>query len=179
MTKLMNSQAISGPYTVEERQRSSTTPPASNYGNRVSGELLPRDLAMALAEAGFRAMSTSHRGKSELIFTTLRQFLPESELPIIGLALIAMSSEDPHAAVPLLEHALAKMPGSLEMKALLGRAFLRVGRLDQCALVLEQLACCNAQSPVGRYAQALRGDLLYRSGPATVPCLQVIKNSRI
>lgn len=178
MTILMNGLiSSSDTCAVEDGPRSPTTSGAENPGDRVSDELLPRGLLRALAEAGFRAMSTSHRAKSELIFTSLQPFLPESELPVIGLALLAMSSDDPHTAVILLEDALEKMPDSLEMKALLGRAFLRVGRFDQCALVLEQLACCDAHSPVGRYALALRGDLLYKSGPATVQCMQVLKDS--
>ncbi|HJV80592.1 tetratricopeptide repeat protein [Noviherbaspirillum sp.] len=180
MTSLMNGQTGSNDICADEEQTcSSSASAAANPGDRMSGGLLPRELSRALAEVGFRAMSTSHRTKSQLIFNALRQLLPESELPVIGLALFAMSSDDPYAAVTLLEDALAKMPDSLEMRALLGRAFLRAGRFDQCALVLEQLACCDVQSSVGRYVQALRDDLLYRSGPAAVHCMQVVKDSRL
>ncbi|WP_136417404.1 tetratricopeptide repeat protein [Herbaspirillum sp. ST 5-3] len=180
MTILMNGQAGSTDVCgVEEGQRASTTFAVERPGGVAPEGLLPRELAKALAEVGFRTMATSHRAKSELIFTSLQRFLPDAELPVIGLALFAMSSDDPHKAVTLLENALEKMPDSLEMKALLGRAFLRAGRLDQCSLVLEQLACCDAQSSVGRYARALRNDLLYQSGPAAVHCMQVLKDSRM
>jgi predicted Zn-dependent protease len=136
--------------------------------------LLSSELSKALAEVGFRAMATSHRAKSQLIFTTLRQLLPESECPVLGLALVALGDGDPQTAVTLLEGALAKTPDSLEMKAMLGRAFLAAGRPDQCALVLEKLACCDAQSSVGRYAKSLRDELLYLSGPAAVDWMRGI-----
>lgn len=174
MTILMNTGSGGGDICLDDWRDSSGTSSGARHVAPALKGLLSSELSKALAEVGFRAMATSHRAKSQLIFTTLRELLPESECPVLGLALVALGDGDPQKAVTLLAGALANAPDSLEMKAMLGRAFLDAGRPDQCALVLEQLACCDAQSSVGRYAKSLRDDLLYRSGPAAVSWMRGI-----
>lgn len=108
----------------------------------MSGANLPldRDAMRLLAEIGFMGTLCGPIGATTALFKALQLLRPDSNLPLIGLALNDLAAKRPDDAVRILrDEALKRQPGDAEAMAFLGLALQKAGQNAESRKVLMNL----------------------------------------
>lgn len=108
-----------------------------------------------LMEVGVMAAGCGFYHQAFQIFEGLEAVRPDSEAPLVGVALIHMNSGEHEEAIKLLrEGALVRNPNSINVKMVLGLALRLAGRNAECDNLIKEL---NASSDpkAKNYAKSL------------------------
>ncbi|RYX93949.1 MAG: tetratricopeptide repeat protein [Comamonadaceae bacterium] len=98
---------------------------------------LDREAMRLLAEIGFVGTLSGPVGATKTLFEALQQLRPDSNLPLIGLALNDLAAKRPDDAVRTLrEVALKRSPEDAEVQAFLGLALQKAGQSAEARRVL-------------------------------------------
>ncbi len=110
-----------------------------------------------LMEAGYMAAGAGMAKEAATIFAGVQAIRPESEYPVIGLAVTLMSAGEHQDAVDLLtQKALMLNPDSCLTKSFLGLALRLAGRSNEARAQLEEvLSNCGDEPAATSMAQAL------------------------
>jgi hypothetical protein len=109
-----------------------------------------------LMELGYLAAGSGFQGEAESIFEAVRVLRPDSEMPVIGLAVVKIAAGRPLEAVPLLEEqALRINPGSALARSFLGLALKLAGHGSRSRAVLEEVAAAGGGSEAFSLASCL------------------------
>lgn len=134
----------------------------ANAGPQTGGEMgvepqeIGTPLVRLMVEIGYLAGGNGFTDEAEAVFDGLRAVRPESEVPVIGLAVTRMNAGRPLDAVALLEgEALRLNPGSDLARGFLGLALRLAGHASRSHSVLEEVAATATDESAGRMARAL------------------------
>jgi|SRR6188508_273423 hypothetical protein len=101
---------------------------------------VPAQAVRTLMEIGVAASSMGLYRPAMDIFQGIGAVRPESDGPVIGVALAHISNRSPEEAAKLLRaHVLSKDPGNIEAKMILGVALKLAGRNAECDSVIKEL----------------------------------------
>lgn len=93
-----------------------------------------------LTEVGFLACGQGRFDEATTIFDALREARPQSEYPLIGLAVLELARNNADGAVAVLRRqALSAFPDSATVKAFLGFALFAQGHRQESRAILEPL----------------------------------------
>lgn len=119
------------------------------------------EMTRRLAEIGFMAGGYGLIPQSRSIFEGLQAALPESEYPLIGLALNHVHTGNPAEAVKILQdQALQRHPDSAMVRAFLGLALRLAGHAQAAERELQRVLDDTQADPE---ATALARSLLERT----------------
>jgi hypothetical protein len=101
---------------------------------------VPAQAVRTLMEVGVAASCMGLYQPAMAIFVGVEAVRPESEGPLIGIALAHMNNRSPEEAVKILRgHVLPKDPANIEAKMILGVALKLAGRNSECDNVIKEL----------------------------------------
>lgn len=132
-----------------------------------------REMQRRLLEVGFLAAGMGRVDDAEAIFGCLRELRPDSEFPVIGLALAYLNTGRFDDAIHRLQReALAIQPESFTALAYLGLALQLAGRREESASVLQRVARDSTDPEAKSLAEALLNPDASGAGSATIPHFQ-------
>lgn len=116
------------------------------------------EVVQRLLEVGYYAISRGQPEKAEKIFQGLSAARPESEYPVIGLAVLKMNSNQPDEAVTLLKQSPVASASPM------GRGFLALalklgGKSDQSREILAELLDGPEDDQATQLAHAIQAEL--------------------
>ncbi len=121
-------------------------------------ELISEQDVRQLAEIGFAAARNSWVDESRTIFEGLETVRPDSEYPLIGLAVSEMSARRHDEAIVILQKKALKLNAESSMaQSFLGLALRLVGRSQESERWLKQAASSD-DAEAAAMAQALLAD---------------------
>jgi Flp pilus assembly protein TadD len=101
---------------------------------------VPAQAVRTLMEVGVAASCMGMYRQATEIFQGIAAVRPESDGPVIGLAIAHMNNRSPEEAIKVLrDHVLSKDPGNIEAKMILGVALKLAGRNAECDNVIKEL----------------------------------------
>lgn len=110
----------------------------------------------AMMEIGYLAAGNGFRAEAESIFEAIRVLRPDSEMPVIGLAVVKIAGGQPLEAATLLEdQALKQHPDSALARSFLGLALKLAGHGGRSRAVLEEVAAAGGESEAVVMARSL------------------------
>ena len=93
-----------------------------------------------LTEVGFLAAGYGLFEEAATLLDAVRTVRPDSEFPLIGLAVLELTRGTPEEAVSILRRqALPAFPNSSDVKSFLGLALFMVGHRQESRSVLEEV----------------------------------------
>lgn len=92
-----------------------------------------------MMEIGFLAVGSNRFGDAERIFTGIQSVRPDSELPLIGRAVVRMAAEKIDDAIQLLQMAVQKNEDSFLAMSFLGTALQMANYNSAATDVLQQV----------------------------------------
>jgi predicted Zn-dependent protease len=109
-----------------------------------------------MMELGYLAAGSGFKAEAESIFEAVQVLRPDSEMPVIGLAVVKIASGQPLEAVSLLERrALRIDPDSALARSFLGLALRLAGHGSRSHAVLEEVAAAGDESEAVTMARSL------------------------
>ncbi|PTY07834.1 hypothetical protein DB347_06305 [Opitutaceae bacterium EW11] len=101
----------------------------------------PAELVRLLMRLGYWSVWHGLYGEAAALFDGARAARPESEVPVLGMAVLAMVMQRPEAAVELLRNeAAALAPRSELVRAHIGCALRLAGEEEEGRRILDQLS---------------------------------------
>jgi tetratricopeptide (TPR) repeat protein len=117
---------------------------------------IEKDLLQLLMETGHLASGYGYFPEAEVIFSGLRAVRPESEYPLIGLALAKMNARKYIEAIKILmEEALKVNPKSDLAKSFLGLALKLSGLREESVTVLREVIAADRDKIAVKIARNL------------------------
>lgn len=114
------------------------------------------ELVRLLMRIGYLAAWNGLYKEAIAVFDGVQAVRPESEVPVIGAAVVAMLSGNPEVAIRTLqEGALTLNPGSDLARAHLGCALRLQGREDEGMAILREVAATSTQADARAMAASL------------------------
>jgi hypothetical protein len=115
--------------------------------SEASVPLTPEDMRL-IAEIGFMGTQSGQLAAARALFDALSVLRPQSTLPHIGRAMVALGADRPDDAARILrDEGLKQHPGDAELTAFLGLALHAAGRVAEAAKVLASVADQHGVSP--------------------------------
>lgn len=134
-------------------------------------DVRPSDEELRLIlESGFVLREAGRFADAAKIFRGMSDMLPASDVPLVGLATVALQLGHPAEALLHCEAALRIKPNSLYARVHYAEALLFSGRREEAENELRQVIARDVDSPHSRTAQALldAADLIaQRAAPAS------------
>lgn len=107
----------------------------------------PAELVRLLMRIGYWSVWHGLFAEAATLFTGARAARPQSELPVLGMAVLALAMQKPDSAVQLLrEHALPLNPDSELVQAHLGCALRMAGQESEGLYLLERIAALGTDA---------------------------------
>ena len=117
-------------------------------------------LIQRLMEAGYLAGGYGYFNESMRIFEGIKAVRPDSELPLIGMAVSAMNAGKNHEAIKILwEQALKLNPDSDLAKSFLGLALKLSGLNAESQIMLKEVINGGKNEAAIKLAQALTSEM--------------------
>jgi Flp pilus assembly protein TadD len=114
------------------------------------------DRVQLLMEIGYLAGGHGYPAESETIFEGIRAMRPQSELPVIGLAVAKMNAGHHQEAARILwEEALAINPESDLARSFLGLVLKLSGLQSESRTILEEVVAADRQPEAVNMAKSL------------------------
>ncbi len=118
------------------------------------------ELIQILMEIGYFAGENGYPVESEVIFEALRQARPNSEYPLIGLAVTMMNlGKYDEAVQTLTNEALGVNPESNLAKSFLGLALKLAGRTEECKGILNEVINQNEDQIAVNMANSILSEI--------------------
>ncbi len=119
-------------------------------------DISDKSLAKILIMIGFLSASAGLSEDSEQIFKSLKTMRPDSEYPLIGVAVSKMTAGNLEAAVEILrDQALQKKPDSDIAKAFLALAYTHLKRSEETQNLTKEILERNADQDAVNLATAI------------------------
>lgn len=118
------------------------------------------ELVKLLFETGFLASGIGMTEDAESIFNALKLIRPDSEYPIVGLAVTALNVGRNEEAVRILQDEALKInPASQIAKAFLGLSLKFSGMTDHSRKILEEVIADGTDEKATNMAQAILDEM--------------------
>lgn len=113
------------------------------------------DELRVLMETGFLLREMSRFDEAAQIFRGAAEFIPDSDVPLVGLGTVEFQRRNFDAAQAAYERALEIKPDSLYARVHRAEAWLFAGERERAESELHEIVAADADSPHSRTAQAL------------------------
>lgn len=114
-----------------------------------------RDELRVMLETGFILREAARFDQAEAIFRGAAEFLPDSEIPQVGLGTVFLQKGDFETAADICRRALETNPESLYARVHYAEALLFGRQRERAEHELREIISENPDSPHSRTAQAL------------------------
>ena len=108
-----------------------------------------------LLETGYILREAAKFDDAEAVFRGVIEFLPESEVPQVGLGTVFLQRGDFETAEEICRTATEKNPSSLYARVHYAEALLFEKKRDEAEEILNSIVADNSDSPHSHTAQAL------------------------
>lgn len=112
------------------------------------------DEIRVILEAGFLLREAGRFAESEQIFDGVAKFIPDSEVPQVGLATVKLQQGDYYSAQSICEDALKIKPHSLYARVHRAEALLFQQKHEEAITEFQEIIETDADSPHSRTAKA-------------------------
>jgi len=116
---------------------------------------VPRDDKVLLLETGYIYLAMGKFSEAKQVFEGVSVLMPESEIPLAGLANVYFAQKKFLQAIRTLKEALKLNEQSAFVKAHLGEAYLFYGKKDDAVEELKAALSLDKDGHAGAFAKAL------------------------
>lgn len=116
---------------------------------------VPRDDLVLMLETGYIYLAMGKFTEAKQVFEGVCVLMPESEVPVVGLANVYFAQKKFLQAIRTLKQALEINPKSAFALAHLGEAYLFYGKLDDAQEELKKAFDLDKKGHAGSFAKSL------------------------
>lgn len=132
-----------------------------DYVNEIPPEYadVPSELLQLLMQLGYVACGQGHPKSAATIFEGVAAVRPNTELPLIGLAVALLNQGKLKASCDLLIHCAGRMnPDNQLVKAIAGMIFRITGAQKESDIILDEVIESNSDPEAVALAKELKND---------------------